>query len=198
MDEPPPLEDCSGFLKKLHSHHNLPDSALNVASTTITKKEDKTSLVDIGDTSSVASIISNQASQISKPAFKPKPLRRGFFSQLNDQPSPPKKKEVPFITAKRTGSKIPDFLHVKAEDHPHEKLKQDMKDLLKPTEELVNEVMNNSEVKAGLEDPEVMLAVQDIASNPDHIDKYRHHPKVVAFYSRMGKLMSDQIEKKLG
>lgn len=62
-------------------------------------------------------------------------------------------------------------------------------DLLKPTQEIMGDIMEKDEIKASLEDPEILSAVQDIASNPEHINKYRHNPKVAAFYNRMGHLL---------
>lgn len=65
--------------------------------------------------------------------------------------------------------------------------------MLEPTKELVKDVMDNKTIKHGLEDPEVMLAVQEIARNPDSIQKHKNNSKVASFYSQLGKLMSDKI-----
>lgn len=67
--------------------------------------------------------------------------------------------------------------------------------MLKPTEELVKEVMHNAEIKEGIEDAEIMAAVQDIAMNPSAFKKYKDNKKVVAFYSHMGKLMESKIKQ---
>jgi quinol monooxygenase YgiN len=65
--------------------------------------------------------------------------------------------------------------------------------MLEPTKEVVKDVMDNKIIKEGLEDPEVLFAVQEIAANPDAIQKHRHNPKVAAFYSHLGKLMGSKL-----
>lgn len=67
--------------------------------------------------------------------------------------------------------------------------------MLKPTQELVKDVMENTDVKNGLEDPDIMAAVSDIAGNPGAIDKYKNNKKVLEFYNQLGKLMGDRIKK---
>jgi hypothetical protein len=68
-------------------------------------------------------------------------------------------------------------------------------DLLQPTQELVKDIFENDDVKNGLEDPDIMAAVSDIAANPSAIDKYKHNKKVVTFYNQLGKFMGQQIKK---
>lgn len=67
--------------------------------------------------------------------------------------------------------------------------------MLAPTQELVKDVMETTDMKDGLEDPEIMAAVSDIAGNPDAMLKYKHNKKVPAFYNQLGKLMKDRMEK---
>ncbi len=68
-------------------------------------------------------------------------------------------------------------------------------DLLQPTQELVKDIFENDDVKNGLEDPDIMAAVSDIAANPSAIDKYKNNKKVVTFYNQLGKFMGQQIKK---
>ncbi len=68
-------------------------------------------------------------------------------------------------------------------------------DLLQPTQELVKDIFDNGDVKNGLEDPDIMAAVSDIAANPSAIDKYKNNKKVVTFYNQLGKFMGQQIKK---
>jgi hypothetical protein len=68
-------------------------------------------------------------------------------------------------------------------------------DLLQPTQELVKDIFENDDVKNGLEDPDIMAAVSDIAANPSAIYKYKNNKKVVTFYNQLGKFMGQQIKK---
>jgi len=67
--------------------------------------------------------------------------------------------------------------------------------MLQPTQELVKDVMETTNIRNGLEDPEIMAAVSEIANNPDAMHKYKHNKKVTAFYNHLGKLMKDRIDK---
>lgn len=55
--------------------------------------------------------------------------------------------------------------------------------------------MANKEVATGLDDPEIMAAVAEIAKDPSAMRKYANNKKIVAFYSEMGKLMGSRLEK---
>ena len=66
---------------------------------------------------------------------------------------------------------------------------------MKPTQELVKDVMETTDIKNGLEDPEIMAAVAEIAGNPDAMHKYKNDKKVVEFYNKLGKLMRSRIRK---
>ena len=68
-------------------------------------------------------------------------------------------------------------------------------EMLKPTQELVKDVMETTDIKYGLEDPEIMAAVSEIAGNPDAVLKYKHNKKITTFYEHLGKLMKDRIDK---
>lgn len=67
--------------------------------------------------------------------------------------------------------------------------------MMKPTQELVKDVMETTDIKNGLEDPEIMAAVAEIAGNPDAMHKYKNDKKVVEFYNQLGKLMRSRIRK---
>ena len=45
--------------------------------------------------------------------------------------------------------------------------------MLEPTKDIVNEVMDNEIIKTGLGDPEILFAVQEIAGDPDAIERHR-------------------------
>ena len=66
--------------------------------------------------------------------------------------------------------------------------------MLEPTKDIVKEVMDNEIIKTGLGDPEILFAVQEIAGDPDAIQRHRHNPKVVNFYSQLGKLMGSKLQ----
>lgn len=68
-------------------------------------------------------------------------------------------------------------------------------DVLKPTPDLLKDVVANKEVATGLEDPEIMAAVAEIAKDPSAMKKYANNRKIIRFYSEMGKLMGDRLEK---
>lgn len=67
--------------------------------------------------------------------------------------------------------------------------------MLQPTQELVKDVMETTDIKNGLEDPEIMAAVSEIAENPDAMHKYKHNKKISAFYNHLGILMKDRMDK---
>ncbi|KAI5058292.1 hypothetical protein GOP47_0026462 [Adiantum capillus-veneris] len=124
----------------------------------------------------------NQACQEAKPDEMFNTLKKGFLnsSYEKNRGQERRRQEMPFLQ----GSK--QTKHPKAKDIP---------DLLEPTKEIVQDVMDNEVIKSGLEDPVVMAAVQEIAGNADSIHKYRNDPKVVSFYSQLGKLMGDKIQQ---
>ena len=67
--------------------------------------------------------------------------------------------------------------------------------MLVPTQELVKDVMETTDIKNSLEDPEIMAAVSEIAGNPDALLKYKHNKKITDFYNHLGKLMKDGMDK---
>jgi hypothetical protein len=68
-------------------------------------------------------------------------------------------------------------------------------DVLKPTPDLLKDVVANKEVATGLEDPEIMAAVAEIAKDPSAMKKHANNRKIIKFYSEMGKLMGNRLEK---
>lgn len=48
----------------------------------------------------------------------------------------------------------------------------------KPAEPTKTEAMNMSDILSGINDPEVMSALQDILKNPANMDKYKSNPKI--------------------
>lgn len=51
---------------------------------------------------------------------------------------------------------------------------------LMPTEDTIKQISGNKSLLAGFDDPEVMMAVQDVAQNPANIQKYKNNMKVRA------------------
>ena len=51
---------------------------------------------------------------------------------------------------------------------------------LMPTEDTIKQISGNKTLLAGFDDPEVMMAVQDVAQNPANIQKYKNNMKVRA------------------
>eukprot|EP01018_Ginkgo_biloba_P016307 Gb_15403 [translate_table: standard] len=191
-EEPPPLEDMSELFRHLRPEEKLPSVVTD--SQPLKRTVDKKSLVD-------ESLLPLPCGKAAKQP-KIKPLRRGFLNGhfCREKSSLLKRKEedIPLIKPKSANPKddnIPEFLRV---ENPREKFRQEITRLMKPTEELVKDVLNNEVIKNGLEDPEVMFAVQQIASDPDSINKYKNNSKVTHFYSQLGKLMGDKIKEQDG
>ena len=49
----------------------------------------------------------------------------------------------------------------------------------------LNEILNDPEVLADTQDPEVMVAFQDVAQNPANTSKYQRNPKVMNLISKL-------------
>ena len=99
------------------------------------------------------------------------------------------------------GVDIPDFMRVEAEGDAEEaraaaeKMKKELLEKLKPDKQTVDEVMGNTAMMTGFDDPEVMAAVDDVAKNPQNINKYQNNPKVLAFYQQMAGMVGKRLEK---
>ncbi|KAJ7514505.1 hypothetical protein O6H91_23G047300 [Diphasiastrum complanatum] len=190
-DEPPPLEDMSHIVNQLHQQTftagfltlNQTDSFIlssgnfqRPRNTAPKRTEDKLSLAD----SCFGNLLDLKKKDLPKVALKP--FKRGFLNKKteaeeSDCKARAPKKSIPFLkpTTPSEEKNIPG--------------------LLKPTKDLVNTVLENKDIKSGLEDSEIMVAVEAIANNPDAIHKYKHNKKVVGFYSKLGMLMEQKIRE---
>ena len=75
-------------------------------------------------------------------------------------------------------------------------MKDGLLNALKPTEEMMADVMQKPELISGFDDPEVMKAVGEIAKDPSAVKKYANNAKVRKFYEAMGMFVGNQLEKK--
>ncbi|BBN09414.1 hypothetical protein MPTK1_4g19590 [Marchantia polymorpha subsp. ruderalis] len=198
-DEPPPLENCSEYMHSLlHSQTRLTAEKTRGKNPTEARIRDTTSLVNISQQVSPTLKVVPSTEDPTTPSTTPvsyTPFKKGFLTSKPSSKVKGHSATVPFLKAAKPAEKVPEFLRLDLKDDPEAQLRKEMQELLKPTQELVSEVLSNKEIQAGLEDPEIMTAVQDIASNPSAMHKYKHHPKIVKFYNSMGKLMGDRIEK---
>ncbi|GLI68960.1 hypothetical protein VaNZ11_013488 [Volvox africanus] len=135
-------------------------------------------------------------------------LRKGFFDSVTKKRAKPvaeQKKveppveEIPMIRAKTglgSGPVIPDFLRIEPDEQQKrfQAMKADLVDKLKPTPDTIAKIGQDQSFLAAFDDPEIMAAVNDIAANPQNFKKYKNKPKVLAFYSAMGKLMGEKLE----
>lgn len=173
--------------------HNVPKKILR-------RTEDKTTLVAI-EASNPVLITTNIPKAEPPPPSKPlKPFKRGFLNAPLNQAKLKEKKtvkeEIPLIRPtkpKGQHSDIPEFLRV--QDSDRIALQKEIRDMLEPTQELVKDVMETTDIKNGLEDPEIMAAVSEIAGNPDAMLKYKHNKKVTAFYNQLGILLKDRMNE---
>ncbi|CAG9465840.1 unnamed protein product [Pedinophyceae sp. YPF-701] len=138
-------------------------------------------------------------------------FKRGFFdAPKKTKAASQKGEDMPFVKAQRgamgssgaggLGGKaekaIPDFMRVEQEPVPGlEEVKQKVTEAMKPTKDMMGQVMSDAKLMAGFDDPEVMAAVQDVASNPGAISKYKDNKKVLEFYQAMAGLVGDRLTK---
>ena len=54
-----------------------------------------------------------------------------------------------------------------------------------PGKPRLNEILSDSEVLAAVQDPEVMVAFQDVTQNPANTSKYQSNPKVRNLISKL-------------
>ncbi|MCO5576041.1 hypothetical protein L7F22_029848 [Adiantum nelumboides] len=182
QDEPPELEDMSDYVANMCQRKNIP------ATVTSKRTTDSTTL--------------NQVCPEARPADMFNTLKKGFIDSSYEKKrgQKGKKHEMLFLKGGKQAhhskvKDIPDILKVKPEDSPRDRARKELISMLEPTKEIVQDVMENEIIKSGLEDPDVMAAVQEIAGDADSIQKYRSNPKVVSFYSQLGKLMGDKIQQ---
>ena len=65
---------------------------------------------------------------------------------------------------------------------------------MKPTPDMMQQVMGNEALMSGFDDPEVMQAVAEIAKDPAVIKKYRGNVKVMQFYQSMAGTVAKRFE----
>ncbi|KAG0582259.1 hypothetical protein KC19_3G046600 [Ceratodon purpureus] len=213
--EPPPLEDMTEIIEKLHldtgqqSLENVqsklkpefPEENVNIVPPkSLRRTEDKTSLISITPTNPI--LINNDAPKVESPSPSKslEPFKKGFLNTTSKQTKSKSKTivkdEIPFIRptkSKEQNDNIPDFMRV--QDPDRVALQKEVHEMLVPTQELVKDVMETTDVKTCLEDPEIMEAVSEIAGNPDAMLKYKHNKKITEFYNHLGKLMKDKMDK---
>mmetsp|Transcript_9278 Transcript_9278/g.22994 ORF Transcript_9278/g.22994 Transcript_9278/m.22994 type:complete len:213 (-) Transcript_9278:72-710(-) len=137
-------------------------------------------------------------------------LKKGFFDAkpAKSKPKPatakaPDDDGIPLLKGKKaalgggTGAKVPDFMRVEPDEaaKQYEQVRGKLVEALKPTPDMVEGIMRNPDLLAGFEDPEVMAAVSDVAQNPQNMKKYADNKKVLAFYSAMGAMAGQKLEK---
>ena len=142
----------------------------------------------------------------SQPAATGKGIKKGFFDAPRRKKAPAgksrddpdvvevkaAKKSAPFGAAKP----VPEFMKIdpNSDEAQLRQMKEKMKDAMKPTPDMMKTVFGNQDLMSGFDDPTVMAAVNDIASNPQNINKYKDNPKVMKFYQNMAKTMAQRCE----
>ena len=199
-DDAPPLEAMADQLK-----------ALKVGAGVEATPYSSTASADDAEALPVAQIVlppepetQKKKKQAAKPAIK-----KGFFDakpkaksrKPKQESSQEEIEEIPVLHAKKSsgnGKHIPEFFHLDPSEE--EKKLNEMKDgllsALKPTEDMMSDVMQKPELLNGFDDPEVMAAVGEIAKDPMAMKKYANNPKVRKFYEAMGMFVGNQLEKK--
>lgn len=106
-----------------------------------------------------------------------------------------KQDNIPFVKASASnGPRIPDFFKLEPDEQTrqYKKVKDELINALRPTPDRMAKVMNQPDLLAGFDDPHVMAAVSEVASNPEAMKKYANDPKVTKFYASLAKFMSEQ------
>ena len=136
------------------------------------------------------------------PQAKPKPMAKGFFDAPPPKPKTKQKAKkqvqaaeqaddgVEIIRPNKAATSSP--FQVDATDDRASAFKAAVTDALKPTQETLSEVMGNTSLMEGFDDPEVMAAVADIAKDARNMKKYANNEKVQRFY----KAMAGQVASK--
>mmetsp|Transcript_20376 Transcript_20376/g.36564 ORF Transcript_20376/g.36564 Transcript_20376/m.36564 type:complete len:148 (-) Transcript_20376:55-498(-) len=139
-------------------------------------------------------------------------MKKGFFSnklvkpkvitKVPDAPKPGEfnsDEEIIHVKASKNSEKkaIPDFLKIEPseEEKKYQKYKEDLIEKLKPTPDMIANISKDDQLVNSFNDLEIMKAVEDVAKNPQNFKKYSNNPKVMAFYSAMGKIAGEKLEK---
>ena len=95
------------------------------------------------------------------------------------------------------GNKVPDWMKIDPSSDQAKlmQMKDKIVDAMKPTPDMMQNVMKDADLMSGFDDPEVMQAVGDIAKDPKNINKYKNNPKVMAFYQNMAKTMANRFDQ---
>lgn len=123
-------------------------------------------------------------------------LKKGFLCGSN-----PKKEtkaaadEIPLLRSngRSNDQQVPDFLRLPAVEE-YAKFKNDLIARLNPTKETVDNIQKDPFLAQAFTDPEIMMAVGDVASNPSAYTKYTNNKKVVKFYEAFGKTLGQQLQ----
>lgn len=135
---------------------------------------------------------------------KPAPLKSGFFnkqsaksvSKASQQNKDQRRSVTPHIKASQ-GPAIPDIFLIPPDEQEKQyaAMRKKLTEELMPTEDTIKQISGNKSLLAGFDDPEVMMAVQDVAQNPANIQKYKNNMKVQEFYQRMGSVMAQRCDE---
>ena len=95
------------------------------------------------------------------------------------------------------GNKVPEWMKIDPSSDQAKlmQMKDKIVDAMKPTPDMMQNVMKDADLMSGFDDPEVMQAVGDIAKDPKNINKYKNNPKVMAFYQNMAKTMANRFDQ---
>ncbi|QDZ26102.1 hypothetical protein HOP50_20g86690 [Chloropicon primus] len=139
-------------------------------------------------------------------------MRRGFFDAPRKKPQQQEKKKkkkkdgMVEIKAWKGGgdlggqgsqTKVPEWMKIDPNSDQAKlmQMKEKVADAMKPTADMMQNVMQNPDLMKGFDNPEVMQAVNDIAKNPENIKKYQNNPQVMAFYQSMAGTMAKRFEQ---
>lgn len=66
---------------------------------------------------------------------------------------------------------------------------------LAPSEDMISRISADASLLSLFDDPDVMAAVSEVASNPEAFAKHAHKPKVRAFYTAMSGIAADRLDE---
>ena len=148
------------------------------------------------------------AKAASKAAPVKQGMRRGFFDAPRKKPQQKQKQKDGMVEIKagkaREGlggqgsqTKVPEWMKIDPNSDQAKlmQMKEKVADAMKPTADMMQNVMQNQDLMKGFDNPEVMQAVNDIAKNPENIKKYKNNPQVMAFYQSMAGTMAKRFEQ---
>lgn len=102
---------------------------------------------------------------------------------------------MPHIRASKTKqSCVPESLQLPKEQV--ESFSSNLASKVSNDEQMLSDVMYNPDLRQAFDDPEVMDAVQRIASDPQtHANELQNNPKLANFYRRMSGVLGERLEQ---